>query len=154
MRVRTPLLRRVVPLPLLLSLVACKTWEPARSAQPGALGEPLPSSVRVTTADGARTTLRNPLFVNDSIVSAVSPPPGSVIVPPRLGVAEGDVNLIEVPRFSTRRTLVLVGAIASASIMWARVQGLGGGREPRPDPLPKDSALDLVGLFRFVLGSF
>ena len=146
------IIRRLLPALFLLAVVGCKTWEPAPTTLETLMAEAPPPSVRVTTADGDRVTLRNPLVVNDSIVSAVAPPPGAVVLPPRTGVAERDVNLVEVPRLSTGRTLALVAAIAGASALWATVQRAGGGREPRPDPLPKDPALRGFRIFTLSLG--
>jgi hypothetical protein len=145
------IIRRLLPAWFLLVAVGCKTWEPAPTTLESLIAEAPPPSVRVTTADGSRVTLRNPLVVNDSIVSAVAPPPGAVVVPPRAGVAERDVNFVEVPRLSVGRTVALGAAIAGASILWATVQGAGGGGEPRPDPLPKDPMLRLLGIFTFSL---
>lgn len=145
---------RLVALPVLLLLGGCKTWESTSGAPLRMIEEARPSSVRVTTVDGALVTLKNPLVVNDSIVSGVAPPLGAVVMPPRRGVLDADVNLMEVPRFSGVRTLALAGAIFGASVTWARVQGSVGGSEPRPGPLPKDPALDLVGLVRLLAGWF
>ena len=144
-------MKRGVVLAALFSLGACKTWEPAPATLERVLVDDRPSSLRVTTADGLQVTLKNPRLVNDSIVSQAAPPPGSFVVPPRSGVREGDVNLVEVQRFSLTRTLALAGAIAGASITWARIQGAGGGREPGQDPLPKDTALGRLGVFGFFL---
>ena len=154
MSARKPVFRGLVLLPLLLSVVGCKTWEPATVTPQTLITDERPSSVRVTTADGIQVTLRSPLFVNDSIVSAVAPQPGAVVVPPRVGVPEADVNLMEVPRLSTGRTIALVGAIVAASVSWARIQGAGGGSEERPGPLPKDPALSLTGLVSLLVGWF
>lgn len=154
MSVRTLATYRLVPVSLLLSLAGCKTWEPAPTTPQSLIADAQPSSVRITSADGLRVTLKNPIFINDSIVSAVAPPPGVFVVPPRAGIPLDDVNSLEVARFSPGRTIALVGAIAAASITWARVQQSAGGSEERPDPLPKDPALDLIGVFRLLWGSF
>lgn len=147
-------MHRLVPLALLLALGGCRTWEPATGAPDRLIADVRPSSVRVTSADGSRVTLKNPIFVNDSIVSAVAPPAGALVQPPRLGVPANDVNLLELARFSPGRTIALAAAIAGASITWARVQGAGLGSEERPGPLPKDPYLDMIGVIRLLWGRF
>lgn len=102
-----------------------------------------PSSVRLTDVDGLRTTLKNPVMINDSIVSIVAPPPGTVVAPPRVGVLANDVNIIEMPRVSTLRTVALAAAILGASISWARVQGGSGSGSEVEDPPNKDGMLTL-----------
>ncbi len=146
--------RRLVLVPLLLFLVGCKTWEPAATTPQRLIAEEQPSSVRVTNGDGVRMTLRSPMFLNDSLISVTAPSPGAVVVPLRIGVPADDVVLLEVGRFSAGRSIALAGVIAAASIAWARTQSSAGGSEERPGPLPKDPALSLVGVLRFLLGSF
>ena len=146
-------MQRLVPVSLLLSLVGCKTWEPAATPPQRLIADVRPSSVRVTSADGVRVTLKNPIFINDSIVSAVAPPPGAVVVPPRVGIPADDVNFLEVARFSRGRTIALVGAIAWASMTWAGSRGAGGGGEESTDPLPKVS-LSVIGVLRLLWSSF
>ena len=145
--------RHVLALALLVPLVGCKTWETARVSPRDAIAAAQPSSVRVTTVYGQVVTVRNPIFVNDSLVSGTAPPPGLVVVPPRTGVRESDVNSIDVPSFSLRRSLAFAGAIAFVSVTWARTQGVGLGREPRDPPLPKDGAFGLTAAFRLLVGS-
>ena len=147
-------IRGPVPLALLVALTGCKTWEAATVAPDRLIVDTRPSSVRVTSVDGVRVTLKNPIVVNDSIVSAVAPRPGAVVIPPRVGFPANDVNLVEVPRVSTGRTISLIGAIAAASIAWAQIQGAGLGSEERPTPLPKDPALNLIGFGRLVWSWF
>lgn len=147
-------MHRLVPVSLLLSLAGCKTWEPTATNPQRLIADARPSSVRVTSADGLQVILKAPIFVNDSIVSAVAPPTGAFVVPPRVGISADDVNSLEVARFSPGRTLALAGAIFVASISWARVQSAGGGNEPRPDPLPKDPSLNLIGVLRLLWGAF
>ena len=137
---------------LLLSLGGCKTWEAAPSPRT-AIADARPASVRVTTANGRALTVRNPIFVNDSLVSGSPPPPGMAVIPPRVGVLESEVNTVEIPRFNLARTIAFAGAIVGASLTWARVQGVGLGGEPRDPPLPKDSAFELTAVFRLLVGS-
>ena len=146
--------RRVVPLLLLLAAAGCKTWEPVRTDVGSMLAQERPSSVRVTSSDGREITLRNPLLVNDSLVSGTAPPPNMVVVPARAGVRADEVSTLEVARFSAGRSAGLAAAVIAASLGWARLQGAGFGREDRPGPLPKDPALDVVVLFRFFVGAF
>ena len=153
MSVGMPVIRRWAPLSLLFLLGGCVTWEPAAGPPQRLIEDTRPSSVRVTDADGIQRTLKSPMFINDSIVSAQAPPPGAVVVPPRVGVPANNVSLLELPRFSKSRTALLIGAIAGASLAWAGIQGVGLGSEPRPEPLPKDS-FSLVGLVRFVWSGF
>jgi len=155
MHMRKSVPRRLMAVWFALSLAGCKTWEPTTATPARLVAEAHPTSVRVTTADGAQVTLKNPLIVNDSIVSAVSTTPGAAVIPPRLGVSENDVNVVEIPRLSVGRTLALAGVIAAVSISWARIQGSGGGTEPRPEPLPKGTAaLDLIGVVGLLRGIF
>ena len=154
MSLGTSAIRRWAPLALLFLLGGCVTWEPAGGPPQRLIEDTRPSSVRVTDADGVQRTLKSPLFINDSIVSAQAPPPGAVVVPPRVGVPASDVSLLELPRFSKGKTALLIAAIAGASLTWAGIQGVGLGSEPRPDPLPKDTAFSLVGLVRLVWSGF
>jgi hypothetical protein len=137
-----------------LSAAGCKTWEPAARSPVDLIREERPSSIRVTGREGVPVTLRNPTLVNDSIVSNVAPPPNAAFPPPRVGVVAADIQLVEVPRLSPGRTIALAGAIAAASIGWARIQGSSGGTDERPGPLPKDPALSLTGVFRLLRGLF
>ncbi|NNF14041.1 MAG: hypothetical protein HKN72_12495 [Gemmatimonadetes bacterium] len=146
--------RGTVTLLLLLVGTGCKTWEPVRSDLRTLLAEERPSSVRLTSSDGRAMILRNPVLVNDSLVSGAAPPPNMVVVPARTGVLADEVGTIEVPRFSAGRSAAFAAAILGASLGWARLQGAGLGREDRPGPLPKDPAFDVVGLVRFLVGVF
>ena len=113
-----------------------------------------PSSVRITDVDGSRTTLKSPMVINDSIVSVVAPPPGTVVAPPRIGMLASDVNTLEVPRVSVGRTVALAAAIVGASITWARVQGGSGSGSEGEEPPNKDGmlTLDLGRLIGLVWG--
>lgn len=138
----------------LMMLGGCVTWEPVRGVPQELIAAEQPSSVRVTDVDGVRRTLKSPMIMNDSIVSAVAPAPGAVVMPPRVGVLAADVNMLELPRVSTGRTIALAGAILGASITWARIQSSGAGNGETPDPVLKDGAflVSLNGLFDLLLG--
>jgi hypothetical protein len=137
-----------------LLLVGCKTWEPTTVTPEALIADTRPSVVRVTDGDGVQTTLRNPIVLNDSLISAIVPTPGVLIPPPRVGVPADDVALLEVGRFSAGRSIALAGVIAGAAIAWAGIQASAGGSEERPEPLPKDSAFSLVGLFSWLRAAF
>lgn len=143
-----------LPLLLLLATTACKTWEPSSADVRTVLADERPSSVRVISRDGRQMTLKNPLLVNDSLVSGTAPSPGMVVVPPRPGVLAHEVSTLEVARFSAKRSVALAAGILAASVGWARIQAAGSGSEERPGPLPKDPALDVVGLFRILVRAF
>jgi hypothetical protein len=134
---------------VLLGLLAgCKTWQPATLSPERLLSEEQPAAVRVTVAGGSTMTLKNPMIVNDSIVSSAAPPPGLAFPLPRLGVVSVDVRALEVARFSPGRTLGLVAVIAAASIGWATLAGESAGGSLPPDgQQPKDPA---IGLWRGV----
>lgn len=148
------MMRHIVLVPLLLLLVGCRAWESSATTPQRLVADTRPSLVRVTDIDGLRTTLKNPIFVNDSLISVTAPAPGTVVLPPRTGVLADDVALLEVGRFSAVRSVALAGAIIAASVAWAGIQSSVGGNEERPGPLPKDPALNLAGLFRFLRASF
>lgn len=142
-----------MPLVLLLVATGCKTWEPVQTSPSAVLAGDRPSSVRVTSRDGRQMTLKNPLLVNDSVVSGAAPPTGMVVVPPRAGVRADEVSSLEVARFDAGKSVALAAAIIGASVGWASLQGAGGGEE-RPGPLPKDSAFDVIGLVRLLVRAF
>jgi hypothetical protein len=142
MRVSVSAAGRLWAVVLLGLLAGCKTWQPATLSPESLLSDERPAAVRVTVAGGSTMTLKNPLIVNDSIVSSSAPQPGLAFAPPRLGVASEDVRSLEVARFSPGRTLGFVAVIAAASIGWATVAGESAGGSLPPDgPLPKDPAL-------------
>lgn len=146
--------RATVPLLLLLLTTGCKTWEPVRSDVRTLLAEERPSSVRLRSSDGREMTLRNPVLVNDSLVTGAAPPTNMVVVPARAGVRADEIATLEVARFSAGRSAALAAAVLGASLGWARLQGAGLGREDRPGPLPKDPAFDVLGLVRLLVGAF
>ncbi|GEM_PF-2160340 len=128
---------------MLLHTGGCVTWEPARGVPRDLITIERPSSIRVTDVDGTRKTLKNPIIINDSIVSAPAPPPGTIVMPPRQGLLLRDVNTFELPRVNTGRTIALIGAIIGTSITWASVQGKGSGVEPNTDEILKDGSIRL-----------
>ena len=84
-------MHRLVPVSLLLSLVGCKTWEPAATPAQRFIADARPSSVRVTSADGVRVTLKNPIFINDSWpASDPSPRRRTTASGPRAGAYSSD----------------------------------------------------------------
>lgn len=150
---RTIKTSRWVPVLLGMLFTGCKTWEPATVAPATLIADAQPSVVRVTDGDGIQTTLRNPIVVNDSLISAAAPQPGVLVSPPRVGVAADDVALLEVGHFSAVRSIALAGVIAVGAITWAGIQASVGGGEERPEPLPKDT-FTLIALFRLLKGAF
>lgn len=147
-------MHRWVPALIGLLLVGCKTWEPAISTPEALIANAQPSLVRVTNGDGVETTLRNPILLNDSLISVAEPSPGALVPPPRIAVPADDVALLEVGSFSAGRSIALAGVILAAAVAWAGIQASAGGGEERPDPLPKDGAFSLLPLFRLLRGAF
>lgn len=134
MRMKVSAARPLSGVVLVGLLAGCKTWQPATMSAEAVLGQERPASVRVTTSEGRAVTLKNPIIVNDSIVSSVAPRPGVVVPPPRLGVPSQDVRSLEVARFSAGKTIALVAVITAASVGWAAVAGAHGGGSLPPDP--------------------
>lgn len=99
-------------------------------------------------------TLKNPLIINDSIVSSVAPAPGAAFSAPRLGVLSGDVRSLEVARFSPVRTIALIATIAAVSVGWARAAGGSRGGSTVEPGLPKGLALLHWGGLQLVWGLF
>jgi hypothetical protein len=148
MRVSLSVAGRLCAAIVLGLLAGCKTWQPAAMGPERLLSEERPAAVRVTVAGGSTMTLKNPMIVNDSIVSSAVPPPGLAFPLPRLGVVSADVRSLEVARFSPGRTLGLMAVIAAASIGWATLASESAGGSPPPDgQQPKDPA---IGLWRGV----
>ena len=143
-----------VPALLGVTLTGCKTWQPTTASPEALMADGRPSVVRVTRGDGEQTTLKNPILVNDSLIATVTPRPGALVPPPRIGVPTDDVAEIEVGHFSAARSVALAGVIAAVSIAWAGIQASVGGSEERTDPLPKDAAFDVLGLFRLLRSGF
>ena len=94
--------------------------------------------MRVTSADGTVTTVVSPTLRNDSIVSRDIGRIG--------GVAERDVDALEVRRFSPGRTLGLVAAGVAVAASWAAVATGSGGSGGDPLPLPKLAPNFLYGI--------
>ena len=134
MKTGTPLGRFAasVPLVVLVSLTGCKTWQPVEASPAPWIAQERPPEVRVTTASGARMTLRSPVVANDSIVSPVEGP----LVLPRRGVALADLRALEVAHFSAIKSAALATGILAASITWATTasQNKGGVENPEPPP--------------------
>lgn len=120
----------------LMLLSGCKSWRPVMEAPESLIARESPGEVRLTAATGARVTIRSPIMVNDSIVSASDSVAAGPFAPPRRGVLASDVRGIEVPRFDPLKTAGLGAAFLAVSITWARTAGqLGGGQEvPEPPP--------------------
>lgn len=131
---------------VVLLLAGCKTWQPTTLSPERLLADERPPSVRVTVDGGATMTLRNPMLVNDSIVSLEPPTPGLAFELPRIGVSAGAVQSVAVPRFSATRTIGLGAAIAVAAITWARLAGAAGGSLPPDGELPKNPLVVLRGV--------
>ena len=145
-------LRRGLPAVVLLgSLAGCKTWHPAVTSPERVIADERPPAVRVTVAGGVTMTLQDPMIVNDSIVSAASSnEAGTVFAQPRPGVAMGDVEAVEVARFSTWRTVAFGVGIAAVAIGWARaVSDNSSGEPPTTEPLPKGLRPSEWGGIRF-----
>ncbi|HIF07834.1 MAG TPA: hypothetical protein EYQ64_13055 [Gemmatimonadetes bacterium] len=126
--------RRFLCAPLLVLLVGCHTWQPTTVSPRAFASEERPASVRLTLADGRTLTLKNPVMRNDSIVSIVSTgasedrrfSPSEVV-----GVAMGDIDSMEVQRFSRAKTIGFVVVAVLIAVGWAGVAtGNSGGAEP------------------------
>ena len=123
-----------VPLVVLVSLTACKTWQPVEASPAPWIARERPQEVRVTTESGIRMTLRSPVVANDSIVMPMEGPP----VLPRRGVALANLRTLEVARFSAIKSAGLAAGILAASISWATTASQRkGGVEPPPTAPPK-----------------
>ncbi len=132
--------RAIATAPILaLALISgCKTWQPVMEAPENWIARESPPEVRLTAATGARVTIRRPVVVNDSIVSASAQVAVGPFAPPRPGVLASDVEELEVPRFDPVKTAFLGAGFLAVSITWARTaSSRGGGREIPEGPLPK-----------------
>lgn len=130
--------RRAAAVLALTLLSGCKSWRPVMEAPESLIARESPREVRLTAATGAQVTIRSPLVVNDSIVSAFDSVAAGPFAPPRRGVLASDVQGIEVPRFDPLKTVGLGAAFLAVSITWARTAGkLGGGQEVPEPPLEK-----------------
>lgn len=130
--------RRAAAILALTLLSGCKSWQPVMEAPEGWIIRESPAEVRLTAATGDQVTIRSPIVVNDSIVSASDSVAVGPFAPPRRGVLATDVHGIEVPRFDPIRTAGLAAGFLAVSITWARTAGkLGGGQEVPEPPLEK-----------------
>lgn len=119
-------------------LSGCKSWQPVMEAPESWIVRESPEQVRLIAATGAQVTIRSPIVVNDSIVSASDSVATGPFARPRRGVLASDVQGIEVPRFDPLKTAGLGAAFLAVSITWARTAGqLGGGQEVPEPPLEK-----------------
>lgn len=130
--------RRVAAVLALTLLSGCKSWQPVMEAPEGWIARESPREVRLTAATGVQVTIKSPIMVNDSIVSASDSVAAGPFARPRSGVLASDVQGIEVPRFDPLKTAGLGAAFLAVSITWARTAGkLGGGQEVPEPPLEK-----------------
>lgn len=130
--------RRAAAVLALALLSGCKSWQPVTETPASLIARESPSQVRLTAATGDQVTIRRPIVVNDSIVSAAARVAAGPFAPPRPGVLASDVQGIEVPRFDPLKTAGLGAAFLAVSITWARTAGqLGGGQEVPEPPLEK-----------------
>lgn len=119
-------------------LSGCKSWRPVMEAPGSWIARESPKEVRLTATTGAQVTIRSPIVVNDSIVSASDSVATGPFALPRPGVLASDVQGIEVPRFDPIRTASLGAAFLAISITWARTAASGGGGQiPPEEPVPK-----------------
>ena len=101
--------------------------------------EERPERVRVTVPGGSQMTLRNPILVNDSLVAAVAPNPGTPFATARPGVPANAVEGVEVSQLSRGRTIALGIGIVAISFAWTRfASGNNSGQPPVDPPLEKD----------------
>ena len=132
--------RAIATAPILaLALVSgCKSWQPVMEAPEAWIARESPPEVRLTAATGDQVTIRRPIVVNDSIVSASALEAVGPFAPPRPGVRAADVEGLEVPQFDPLKTAVLGAGFLAVSIIWARTAGSGGGGGEIPEgPVPK-----------------
>ena len=119
-------------------LPGCKSWRPVMEAPESWIARESPEEVRLTAATGAQVTIRSPIIVNDSIVSASDSVVAGPFALPRRGVLASDVQGIEVARFDPVRTAGLGAAFLAISITWARTAASGGGgQRPPEEHVPK-----------------
>ncbi len=90
---------------LLLTTAGCYGWRPVDAGPEAVIQQIRPAELRARMVDGRVVTVRNPQLVNDTIVGA------SRTGEPRRAPAS-DLASLEVRRFSTWRTVALVGAHA------------------------------------------
>ncbi len=138
------------PVILLLLLSGCKSWHPVMDAPATWIARESPREVRLTAATGDQVTIRRPMVVNDSIVSATARVEVGPFAPPRRGVLAADVRGIEVPRFDPVKTAGLAAAFAAVSVSWARTAASGGGGQPAPEEPVSKLAPVLTLIWRVV----
>jgi len=141
---------RALALALLL-LGGCKSWHPAPGDPGQVLSDQAPATVRVTDSTGRVVTVRHPVVRNDSIVTSDTDVMGRPIRAE--GVANSEVGVISVQRFSPVRTVLFAAAIVAAGVTWVNVNGDsdGGTIPPTPGP-PKEFALSLSSILGLVSG--
>ena len=118
----------------LVLLSGCKSWQPVMDTPEGWIVRESPSEVRLTAATGDQVTIRRPIVVNDSIVSASARVAVGPFASPRRGVRLSDVHGFEVPRFDPVKTAGLAAGFLAVSISWARTVGGQGGGQELPEP--------------------
>ncbi len=122
------------PVFALALLSGCKSWQPVMETPANWIARESPPEVRLTAATGERVTIRRPIVVNDSIVSASAPVAVGAFAPPRRGVRASDVHGLEVPQFDPVKTAGLAAGFLAVSISWARTVGKTGGGQEIPEP--------------------
>lgn len=118
----------------LVLLSGCKSWQPVMETPANWIARESPPEVRLTAATGDQVTIRRPILVNDSIVSAAARVAVGPFAPPRRGVRLSDVHGFEVPRFDPVKTAGLAAGFLAVSISWARTVGRHGGGQELPEP--------------------
>ena len=117
----------------LVLLSGCKSWQPVMETPANWIARESPPEVRLTAATGDQVTIRRPVVVNDSIVSASARVAVGPFAPPRRGVRLSDVHGFEVPQFDPVKTAGLGAAFLAVSISWAQLAGGGGGGQQLPE---------------------
>ncbi len=121
------------PILVLALLSGCKSWQPVMETPANWIARESPPEVRLTAATGDQVTIRRPVVVNDSIVSASARVAVGPFAPPRRGVRLSDVHGFEVPQFDPVKTAGLGAAFLAVSISWAQLAGGGGGGQQLPE---------------------
>ena len=70
----------------LVLLSGCKSWHPVTDTPESWIARENPPEVRLTAETGDQMTIRRPIVVNDSIVSASARVAGGPFAPPTRGV--------------------------------------------------------------------
>ena len=123
-----------LPILTLVLLSGCKSWQPVMDTPGSWIARESPPEVRLTAATGDQVTIRRPIVVNDSIVSATARVAVGPFAPARRGVRLSDVHGFEVPRFDPVKTAGLAAGFLAVSISWARTVGRHGGGQQSPEP--------------------